>query len=298
MRYTLRQLEIFRVVADMLSYTAAAERLHLTQPAVFAQVRALEAQTGAPLIARIGRRLELTDTGHAVLRTAIAIKAEAARLDQALAEIRGVISGRLDLAVVSTAKYVLPRLIGPFTRDHPGIDIRLTVGNRNLLLDRLSGGLDDLYILGAVPPDMDANHVVLSENPLVLIAPPDHPLAGQTDVPLSEVARYPLLLREEGSGTRRAVEAHFADHGLVAKARLELGANEAVKQAVMAGLGLAVLSRGAVQLEVDHGYLVEIATQGFPLARKWHLAWHRQKTLTQAAIELRDRMVQARPSGT
>lgn len=286
MHYTLRQLEIFRVVAETLSYTAAAGQLNLTQPAVFAQVKQLEAQIGMALVARLGRRLELTEAGEAVLRAAHGIRANGEALRASLDDLQGLGRGRLDLAVVSTAKYMLPRMIGPFTRDHPGIDIRLVVANREALLERLAAGVDDLYILGAVPPDMSADHCGLAENPLVLVAPPDHPLVGRSGIALEEVARHSLLLREAGSGTRRAVEALFAEHGLAIAARMELGANEAVKQAVMAGLGLAVLSRGAVQLELDHGYLAQVEAEGFPLRRHWHLAWHRGKSLTRAAQEI------------
>lgn len=290
MRYTLRQLELFRTVARHLSYTAAAEALHLTQPAVFAQVRQLEDQAGQRLIERIGRRLQVTEAGRIVLRSAEAMLAEVERLDAALGALKGLGAGRLDLAVVSTAKYTLPWLIGPFSRDHPGIDIRLTVGNRSELLERFRAQQDDLFVLGAVPPDLDAEHLILAPNPLVVIAAPGHPLAGRAGVALAELAAHPLVMREPGSGTRRAAEAAFEAAGLAPEVRFELGANEAVKQAVMAGLGIAVLSRGTVQMELDHGYLVELDAEGFPLARQWSLAWNRNRALSQAAQALRARL--------
>lgn len=290
MRYTLRQLELFRTVARHLSYTAAAEALHLTQPAVFAQVRQLEDQAGQRLIERIGRRLQVTEAGRIVLRSAEAMLAEVERLDAALGALKGLGAGRLDLAVVSTAKYTLPWLIGPFSRDHPGIDIRLTVGNRSELLERFRAQQDDLFVLGAVPPDLDAEHLTLAPNPLVVVAAPGHPLAGRAGVALAELAAHPLVMREPGSGTRRAAEAAFEAAGLAPEVRFELGANEAVKQAVMAGLGIAVLSRGTVQMELDHGYLVELDAEGFPLARQWSLAWNRNRALSQAAQALRARL--------
>lgn len=290
MRYTLRQLQVFQMVAGTLSYTAAAERLNLTQPAVFAQVKQLEDQVGHRLIERMGRRLRVTEAGELVLRSAGTILAEGARLDGAISAMQGLQAGRLDLAVVSTAKYTLPWLIGPFSKAYPGIDIRLTVGNRSELLERFAAQRDDLFVLGQVPPELEAEHFTLAANPIVVVAAPDHPLVGRPEVPLADLVAYPMIMREAGSGTRRAAEALFAAAGLQPQVRIELGANEAVKQAVMAGLGLAVLSRGAVQLELTHGYLTELAVQGFPLRRNWSLAWHRQRQLPQAAIELRARL--------
>ncbi|GIL00643.1 MAG: LysR family transcriptional regulator [Alphaproteobacteria bacterium] len=283
MRYTLRQLQIFRTVAETLSYTAAAGRLHLTQPAVFGQVRQLEAQLGQALIERLGRRLHLTEAGERAARGAASVLAAVERLDAEMAELKGLGGGRLHLAVVSTAKYMLPRLLGPFSAAHPGLDIRLTVGNRRELLERFSANLDDLYVLGALPDGLAAHSRPLAENPLIVIAPPDHPLAAVRKIDLATLAAEPFVMREPGSGTRRAAEQAFAAAGLAPRVRLELGANEAVKQAVMAGLGLSVLSQGTVQLEIDHGYLVALDVAGFPLRRTWSIAWHRGKRLSRAA---------------
>lgn len=283
MRYTLRQLQIFRTVAETLSYTAAAGRLHLTQPAVFGQVRQLEAQLGLALIERLGRRLHLTEAGERAARGAAAVLAAVERLDAEMAELKGLGGGRLHLAVVSTAKYMLPRLLGPFSAAHPGLDIRLTVGNRRELLERFSANLDDLYVLGALPDGLAAHSRPLAENPLIVIAPPDHPLVAAPRIDLATLATEPFVMREPGSGTRRAAEQAFATSGLAPRVRLELGANEAVKQAVMAGLGLSVLSQGTVQLEIDHGYLVALDVAGFPLRRTWSIAWHRGKRLSRAA---------------
>lgn len=295
MRFTLRQLQVFSAVAEHLSYTAAAEALHLTQPAVFAQVRQLETQIGAPLIERFGRQLAITEAGRLVLQSAASMLAEVARLEAGFDALRGLNTGRLDLAVVSTAKYMLPWLIGPFSKAHPGIDIRLTVGNRSELLERFAGHSDDLYVLGSVPDDIDADHFILAENPIVVLAAPDHPLCGQNAIPLADLVHYPMVTRETGSGTRRAAEAHFAESGLTLSVRYALGANEAVKQAVMAGLGLAVLSRGTVQLEVTHGYLVELDVIGFPLQRHWSIAWNRNRRLSLAAEALRSRFGEKQP---
>ncbi|MCB1397620.1 MAG: LysR family transcriptional regulator [Rhodobacter sp.] len=282
MRYSLRQMQIFQEVARTLSYTRAAEALHLTQPAVFAQVRQLEDQVGHPLIERLGKQLYLTDEGQVVLAAAQAILSEVENMEMRLADLRGLARGRLRLAVVSTAKYDLPALIGRFSAAHPGIEVALTVGNRQELLARFAQNADDLYILGTPPEGIDAAAEVYAENPLVVIAPPDHPLAGRR-VRVAALADYPFLSREPGSGTRLAVERCFAEAGVAPVARIELGANEAVKQGVIAGLGLSVLSRGTVALELRHGYLVELDVAGFPLMRHWYVAWPRGKRLSLAA---------------
>jgi Transcriptional regulator len=282
MRYSLRQMQIFQAVADSLSYTRAAEVLHLTQPAVFAQVRELQEQVGQPLIERLGKRLYLTEAGQAVLDSARAILAEVEAMEMRLADLRGLARGRLKLAVVSTAKYDLPAAIGAFSAAHPGIEVALTVGNRQELLARFAQNADDLYILGQPPEGLEAEAEIYAENPLVVIAPPAHPLAGRA-LNVADLALYPFLMREAGSGTRRAVEACFEAAGSAPRVRMELGANEAIKQGVIAGLGLSVLSRGTVALELRHGYLVELAVAGFPLMRHWYVAWPRAKRQSLAA---------------
>ncbi len=283
MHASFRQLQIFAAVARSLSYTRAAEELNLTQPAVFTQVRQLQDQLGCPLIERIGKKLFLTEAGRIVQDSAREVLAEMDRLDMRLAELNGMARGRLRVAVVSTAKYDIPRRLGDFCRRHPGIDVALTVGNREDLLARLAANEDDLYILGTPPPEADAEHHAYAENPIVVIAPPGHPLAGRGPLPPAVLADAPFLMRERGSGTRMAAERFFAEHGLAPVVRMELGANEAIKQAVMAGLGLSVLSRGSAQLELDSGHLTELPVQGFPLRRLWHVAWPRGKRLSPGA---------------
>ncbi len=283
MQYSLRQLEIFQAVARHLSYTRAAEALHLTQPAVFAQVRQLEAQIGHKLIDRLGKTLFLTSAGEATLLTAQTVLAEIENLDMRLAEIQGLARGRLRLAVVSTAKYDIPRRIGLFNADFPGIEVVLTVCNRQEMLARFADNTDDLYILGTPPDELAAEVRQYAENPLVVIAPPNHPLAGRSNLSVVDLAAHPFLMRESGSGTRIAVEKCFDGAGVTPRVRMELGANEAVKQGVIAGLGLSVLSRGTVALELRHGYLVELAVTPFPLIRHWHVVWPKGKRLSLAA---------------
>ncbi|MCB1389306.1 MAG: LysR family transcriptional regulator [Rhodobacteraceae bacterium] len=296
MRYSLRQMQIFRAVAEGLSYTRAAEALNLTQPAVFAQVRELQAQVGQPLIERLGKTLYLTEAGQAVLESARAILGEVEAMEMRLAELQGLARGRLRLAVVSTAKYDLPAAIGAFSAAHPGIEVALTVGNRQDLLARFAQNADDLYILGQPPEGLDAEAEVYAQNPLIVIAPPGHPLAGRRTT-VRALAGYPFLTREAGSGTRRAVEASFAAAGVAPRVRMELGANEAVKQGVIAGLGLSVLSRGTVALELRHGYLVELQVEGFPLMRQWYVAWPRGRRQSVAAGAFLDLLRSMAPVG-
>ncbi len=279
---SLRQLQIFQSVARHLSYTRAAEELHLTQPAVFTQVRQLEDQLGSPLIERLGRRLFLTEAGQVVLASAREVLGEIDRMEMRLAELRGMARGRLRVAVVSTAKYDIPQRLGAFCRAHPGIDVSLTVGNREELLARFAANEDDLYILGTPPEELEAEAHRYAENPLVMIAPRGHPFAGRPLRP-ADIADEIFVMREVGSGTRIAAERYFAAQGLAPAVRMELGANEAIKQAVMAGLGLSVISRGSALLELEQGYLVELTVEGFPLLRHWYVAWPRGKRLSVGA---------------
>lgn len=288
MNITLRQLEIFREVARHLSYTRAAEALNLTQPAVFAQVRQLEGQLQTELIERIGRQLHLTASGRAVLETARAVLGEIDGMKMRLAEMQGLMRGRLGLCIVSTAKYDIPGRLGPFARAHPDIDIALTVGNREELLARFAANEDDLYILGAVPETLDAEWHPYAENPLVVIAAPDHPLAARSGIAPREIAGHAFILREPGSGTRAATERFFAGAGIAPPVTMELGANEAIKEAVRTGLGLSVISRGSAELELQTGRLVELRVEGFPLLRHWHVAWPRGKRLSPAALAFVD----------
>lgn len=295
MNYSFRQLQIFQEVARHLSYTRAAEVLNLTQPAVFAQVRQLERQIGHKLIDRLGKRLFLTAAGERVLQSAQAVGAELANLEMGLTEIEGLTRGRLRLAIVSSAKYDIPARIGAFNAEFPGIEVVLTVCNRQELLARYSETADDLYVIGTPPEGLEAEVETYAENPLVVIAPPDHPLAGRRGVSVAEVARYPFLTRESGSGTRRAAERVFEEAGARPAVLRELGANEAVKQGVIGGLGLSVLSRATVTLELRHGYLVELDVAPFPILRHWHLVWPRGKQLSLAAEAFRARLLTGAP---
>lgn len=283
MHVSLRQLHIFEAVARHLSYTRAAEELHLTQPAVFTQVKQLEEGVGLPLLERIGKLMYLTSAGREVLATCRDMLEGLERLEMRLADMQGLKCGRLRLAMVTTAKYLVPRLLGEFCVRYPGIDASLTVTNREKLLARMASNEDDLFILGAPPEGMDVVATPIAENPLVVIARADHPLAGKKRIPLTRVAEEPFILREPGSGTRLATERFFAEHRLSLKVRMELGSNEAIKQAIVGGLGISVLSLHTLALEGIGGQLQRLDVKGFPLQRKWYVAYPTGKHLSAVA---------------
>ncbi|MDO8933697.1 MAG: LysR substrate-binding domain-containing protein [Rhodocyclaceae bacterium] len=292
MHPSLRQLSIFEAVARHLSYTRAAEEMHLTQPAVFTQVKQLEENVGLPLLERIGKRLHLTTAGQEVLATCRETLDGLERLEMRLADLQGLKRGRLRIAIVTTAKYLVPRLLGEFCARYPGIEAALTVTNREKLLARLAENEDDLTILGTPPESMDVTATPIADNPLIVLARRDHPLAASRSITLARLAEEPFVLREKGSGTRLATERHFAEQGLKLKVRMELGSNEAIKQAIAGGLGVSVLSAHAIALEGASGLLQPLDVKGFPLLRKWYVAYPKGKHLSAVAEAFLDHLLQ------
>jgi DNA-binding transcriptional LysR family regulator len=295
MRFSLRQLHIFESVARHLSYTRAAEELHLTQPAVFAQVKQLEESVGLPLLERTGKRLFLTAAGHEVLATSRETVAAVDRLEMRLADMQGLKKGKLRIAIVTTAKYLIPRLLGEFCTRYPGIEAALTVTNREKLLGRLADNADDLVVLGTPPEHLEVVATPIADNPLVVVARHDHPLAGMQQIPLRRIAEEHFLLREPGSGTRLAIERHFAQHSLIPRVRMELGSNEAIKQAIAGGLGVSVLSSHTLALEGNQGPLQTLDVAGFPLMRQWYVAYPAGKHLSAVAGAFLDYLLAAHP---
>jgi len=283
MNISLRQLRTFEAVARLRSFSRAAEALHLSQPTVSLQVKQITEALGVPLLDQSGRSLSATEAGEVVAETA----RDAGRLFEAmqtrLAELRGLRQGRLKVSVVTTAKYFVPRLLGPFMREHPGIDVSLDVGNRAEIVKRLLRNEDDLYIMGMPPRGMDIVHVPFADNPIVAIAALDHPLAGRHDVSLSELAAEPFILREVGSGTRMACEGFLREHRLKLRVRMELGSNEAIKQAVSGGLGLSLLSLHALVAEAKRGELSVLDVRHLPIRQSWYIVHHASKHLSAVA---------------
>jgi DNA-binding transcriptional LysR family regulator len=280
---TLRQLEVFEAIARLGSFTRAAEELHLTQPTVSMQIRKLTDAVGLPLFEQVGKKVYLTEAGRALHDFSRQIFDHFTRFEMLLANFKGLKQGRLRLGVITTAKYVIPRLLGPFCRDYPGIDVTMEVSNREHILERLQDNEDDLYILGQPPEGSDAVAEPFLANPLIVLAPMDHPLASKHNIPLKRLAEEPFLLREAGSGTRMALEQLFARHHLKIKVRMELGSNETIKQAVMGGLGLSVLSRHTLVLDAAAERLAILDVQGFPIERQWYLAYPKGKQLSVVA---------------
>jgi len=285
---SLRQLKVFESVARNLSFTRAAEELHLTQPTVSIQLKQLSDIVGLPLLEQIGKRIHLTDAGCELLKVCHDIFEGLSRFEMLVSDMKGVKAGKLRLAVITTAKYFVPRLLGPFCQRFPGIDVSLKVTNRERVLQRMADNADDLYVLGQPPEHMEVVLEPFLENPLVVLAAHNHPLAGEKNIPLSRLVEEPFLMREAGSGTRLATERFFGERGLKLKVRMELGSNEAIKQAVAGGLGIAVLSAHTLALERNSDELVFLDVENFPIRRHWYVAYPKDKQPSVVALAFLD----------
>ena len=296
MHITLRHLRIFEAVARHGSISRAADELHLTQPAVSMQMKQLEEQIGLPLVEQIGRRICLTEAGQMLRVHACDIADRMAQLNASMEQFRGLERGLLRLAVVSTANYFLPALIAEFNARHPGVRISLQVGNRAFVLSALAESRTDLAITGQPPDGADLEAQNFKANPLVVIAPPGHPLAREAHVSMARLAEEVLVMREPGSGTRAAAERHFAAQGLTMRAGSEFGTNEAIKQAVRAGLGVAVVSSQTIELELQTRCLTVLPVEGFPILRQWYVVHRAQHRLSAAAATFRDMLLGLDPA--
>lgn len=281
---TLHQLRIFHAVAQHNSFARAAEALHLSPPTLSLQVKQLSETVGQPLFEQLGKRIFLTAAGTTLTEACADIETRMEQLTQDLAALQGVERGSFKLAILTTVKYTVPKLLGGFCAAHPGIDVAMVVGNRENLLQRLANNQDDLYIMGQPPENLDLVCEDFADNPLVLVAPPSHPLAGKKRLSPQRLTNEPFIWREPGSGTRLTAERFLTDKGITVKNRLEVGSNEAIKQTVAGGLGLAVLSATTVVSELALGELVQLDVQGFPLIRRWHVVYPRGKRLSAATL--------------
>jgi DNA-binding transcriptional LysR family regulator len=283
MHITLRQLQVFEAAARLGGYTRAAEALHLSQPAVSMQIRQLEEQSGMPLFEQIGKKIHLTDAGRALYRHAQGILAQVREAQQEFEEMRGVRRGQLDITIASTANYFAPKLIAAFCQRHPDVKITLDVSNREQILKLLADFGKDLAIMGRPPEDAELVAHPFMENPLVIVAPPGHRLAGKSHLPITEVAREPFITREPGSGTRMAAERHFTSHGINFESVMEMSSNEAIKQAVQAGLGLGVVSIHTLEMELALDRLRILDVEGFPIMRYWYVVYRQGKRFSSVA---------------
>jgi DNA-binding transcriptional LysR family regulator len=282
-RATLMQLRSFEATARLGGIGRAAAALHLAQPTVSTQLRELAAAVGLTLFRPAGRGVQITPEGELLLATTREMFASWRHFEEEAAALRGLERGQLRIAAVTTAEYFLPNLLGPFAKAHPGLAIELAVENRDAVVRRLTTGEDELAAMMMPPTELPLALWPFLENPLVVIAPLGHPLAERRRLTLATVAAEPLLAREAGSGTRRAVDQLLQHQGIGWPPRMALGSNEAIKHAVAAGLGLAVISRHALGREPARDGLVELSVRGFPIRRMWHLAWRKDRALTRPA---------------
>lgn len=283
MHFTFRQLRLLVALDEHQSITAAAQACHVTQPTVSMQLQALAEAVGLPLYEQVGKRLFLTDAGHVLVRTARSIQDEWDAFEQTVDAMKGLTRGRLRLAVVSSAKYFVPGVLGRFCEQHPEVDIALELLNRDAVVSRLRENLDDLYIMSMPPGDMALEQHAFLANPLVVVAAADHPLAAQRKLKLSALSGERFIMRETGSGTRMACDAHFKAHGFEPQVRLALGSNEAIKELVAEGMGLAVMSRHALTHHAEPDRVVELDVQGFPVPSSWWTLYPQGKRLSPLA---------------
>jgi DNA-binding transcriptional LysR family regulator len=280
---TLHQLKLFEVVARHRSFTRAAEELFITQPTVSMQIKQLTTAVGLPLFEQVGKRLYLTDAGRELLVTCQEIFDRLDQFEMSVADHKGLKQGRLRLAAVTTTKYFVPRMLGPFCKLYPGIDVEFQTTNHERLLARLSENRDDLYILSQLPENMDISYHPFMENPLVVMAPTDHPLVKEKNISIKQLSGEPFIMREPGSGTRASVQNLLEEYGVKVKVRLELGSNEAIKQAIAGGLGISVLSRHTLGLEGTTSELAILDVEGFPIRCNWYVIYPTGKQLSVVA---------------
>jgi DNA-binding transcriptional LysR family regulator len=281
---TLRQLRVFQTVARHLSFSRAAEELHLTQPAVSAQVKELEGHAGLPLFERLGKRIYLTAAGTELLTHSRAIVQQFREAEEAMDRLKGVSGGRLNVAVISAGDYFFPRLLAEFTRVHPQVTLNLTVHNREELLRELADNDTDLAIMVRPPEGEDTVHEAFAPHAYVIVAAPGHPLAGKPRVAIERLLEEPFIVRERGSDTWNSMREAFGARFSSVRAAMEIRSNETIKQAVIAGMGISFLSSHAVALDVRVGNLAILSVEGFPSMRSWFVVHRRTKRLPPVAV--------------
>ncbi len=285
---TAQQIRIFEAVSRHLSYTKAAEELNLSQPAVSVQVKRLEENNDVKLIEVIGKKLYLTSAGEHMFKTCTNILEELKDLTAYIRNEQDSVEGELKLAVVTPAKYFIPYVLKAFLNKYPDVIPSITVVNRRRILDELKRNQYHLTVMGRVPPELKMEAFPFFKNELVMIAPPNHPLAKNKQIPLSDIVNEKFLMRESGSGIRIALEERLAQENYVIQPYMELGSTESIKQGVMAGLGISVIPRHAVRIEAKYGHLTVLDVQGFPLSRDWYIAKMQDKVLMPPAVAFLD----------
>jgi DNA-binding transcriptional LysR family regulator len=292
---TLHQLKVFETVARNGSFTRAAEELLITQPTVSSQVKQLTNSVGLPLFEQIGKRLYLTDAGKELLLTCKDIFEKLDNFEIKIADLKGTKQGQLNLAVITTAKYFVPRLLGSFCQKYPGIDVALQVTNHQEIQQRMLANQDDLYVVSNPSNDIDLTTKPFLNNPLVVVARKDHPLANKKNIDLIELNNQPFIMREQGSGTRESIIKLLTDNDLAVKVKLELGSNEAIKQAIYGGLGISILSEHCLISEGISGELTVLDFKHFPIKRRWFVAYLAGKKLSVIAETFLDYLLEESP---
>ncbi len=292
MNVTFRQMRLFQALAETGSVSAAARALHVTQPTASMQLKEVSQAIGLPLYEVIGKKVHLTEVGKELATTAREMILNWELFEQRVDQLKGLSRGKLRVAVVSTAKYFMPRLIGRFCKKYPAIDVALEILNRDGVVQRLENNLDDLYIMSMPPTDMDLHDERLMPNPIVVIAPMSDPLTKRAKIPLKELLAHRLIMREPGSGTRMAADQYFRKKKFKPNIRLELGSNEAIKESVAGGLGLGVVSQHALHgMDKEHGVRI-VDVDGFPLPSAWHMVHHANQKLSPVTLAFRAHLLQ------
>jgi DNA-binding transcriptional LysR family regulator len=286
--FTLRQLQVFEKVANHLNYSRAAEELYLSQPAVSMQIKQLEGHIGLPLFEQMGKKIFLTEAGRELHHYARSIAQQLNEMEAVFDEMKGLGHGKLTISVVNTANYFTPQLLARFCQRYPEINVILQVANRDAVLKQLADNSTDLAILGQPPDGLDISAESFLDNPLVVIAAPSHRLAKLKHVKFARLAEETFLSREQGSGTRSAMERVFEKYNIQPHISMEMETNEAIKQAVQAGMGLGILSLHSIELELETGRLTMLNVEHFPLLRHWFVAHRSNKRLSSAALAFKD----------
>lgn len=287
MHLTLRQLQCFSAVARNLSYTRAAEELHLTQPAVSMQIRQLEQQAGLALTEQLGKQVYLTEAGEEVHRYAKSILQQVDEMDDVLDKLKGFAGGRLRIAAISSANYFAPKLLGTFHHRFPDVSVSMDVTNQAAVVKQVTDNEVDMAIMGQPPEHAHLEAVAFMDNPLIIVAAPNHKLTSRKRIALKELEQEVFLTREPGSGTRGAMQRFFRQQALKLTTGMEMGSLSGIKQGVQAGLGLGLLPKGAVEVELLLGRLVELKIKGLPIPRHWYVVMRKGKRLSVAAEEFR-----------
>ena len=284
---TLRQMQVFEAVARHLSYSRAAMELHMSQPGVSAHVRQLEQYAGLHLFEVVGHKVYLTPAGEEMLRCCRAILQQLQQAEHAMAALKGLQGGRLDVAVISAGDYFFPGLLAEFCRRHPGVGVRLAVSNRDEIVRQLAENRTDLAVLLHPPGDSDTVADAFAPQAHVIIAPAQHPLARKRNIPLAALAGEAFIAREKGSDTRMVMDEQLAASRFKVAPAMEIGSTETIKQAVIAGMGLSFVSAHTIGMELELGRLAVLDVEGFPVMREWHVVYHGGRRLPPAALAFR-----------